>query len=274
MATCKSCNNNILSQTLSLIGDTNCNQPCPPEIVCEDIIGSNCVFYSGPTVTCPSTQTNIVTNGQTMSEVIQSLATQICNSGTPCFEWEDVTAEQFNISGSFPNTGLYPNDETTIPWESGTNPFNPLEIQTVKYTKDPIACKAGFQGSCTHKIVFEQGDLVTNPTRKTFCLSKLFSIPSNIWPSKVRSIPTIIFIQPSVDDWYDVLPMQIEGVIYVFTNGEVYVNFDDFSPWDVLTGSCESCPSGATLQPYWYVAGNTPPYLIAKVNLDGIYYDL
>ena len=60
MSNCPSCKESILSQTPSLIGNTLCNPDCPQDITCEDIIPSNCVFYSGATLTCPSGNTSVV----------------------------------------------------------------------------------------------------------------------------------------------------------------------------------------------------------------------
>lgn len=267
MATCKSCNNNILSQTPSLIGETNCNQPCPPEIVCEDIIGSNCVFYSGPTVPCPSTQTNIVTNGQTMSQVIQLLAAQICNSGSgeKCFEWENVT---FDATSGL-SLGLYP--------EVSPNPWTNAEGSQVKYTKSPIACKAGFQGVCTNEISSEP-DLLS-----AIVFSPLFTIPV----SSISSRPTIdralnVVVQITApQEFGNFTALIIPGILNVKTTGEVIIVFTN--PNFYIPDPAGCTPSGCTkeMSSYkWYFSdggtapGNAPEYLIATVALDGVYYDL
>jgi len=81
MANCNPCNKSILSQTESAIGKTQCTQPCPPEITCVDIIPSNCVFYSGPTLSCPSGSTS-VNYGVTITEALNTMYQLICQNST------------------------------------------------------------------------------------------------------------------------------------------------------------------------------------------------
>lgn len=83
MANCNPCNKSILSQTPSKIGETQCTQPCPPEITCEDIIPSNCVFYSGATLTCPSGNTS-VNYGVTITEALNTMYQLLCQNSTSC----------------------------------------------------------------------------------------------------------------------------------------------------------------------------------------------
>lgn len=266
MATCKSCNNNILSQTPSLIGETNCNQPCPSgEVTCTDIIGSNCVFYSGPTVTCPSTQTNIVTNGQTMSQVVQLLAAQICNSGSgeKCFDWENVT---FDKSG-FVNVGLYPPTGSTE-WENVLG-------SSVQYTIDKVNCKAGLQGVCKNNVEFG-----ASSNQKTYCISKLFSLPPSITPSVQKAISTSVVITPDPGWEGNYFPLIISGMLYITVTGEVIIQFSDFSPWEVYPSFCtiEGCEASLAAIRYYWLDGDatptSPAFLVATVSLDGIYYDL
>jgi hypothetical protein len=81
MSNCPTCKESILSQTESLIGKTQCTQPCPPEITCVDIIPSNCVFYSGPTLSCPSGSTS-VNYGVTITEALNTMYQLICQNST------------------------------------------------------------------------------------------------------------------------------------------------------------------------------------------------
>ena len=81
MSNCPTCKESILSQTPSLIGQTQCTQPCPPEITCVDIIPSNCVFYSGPTLSCPSGSTS-VNYGVTITEALNTMYQLICQNST------------------------------------------------------------------------------------------------------------------------------------------------------------------------------------------------
>jgi len=81
MTNCNPCNKSILSQTPYKIGETQCTQPCPPEITCVDIIPSNCVFYSGPTLSCPSGSTS-VNYGVTITEALNTMYQLICQNST------------------------------------------------------------------------------------------------------------------------------------------------------------------------------------------------
>jgi hypothetical protein len=81
MSNCPTCKESILSQTPSLIGQTQCTQTCPPDITCVDIIPSNCVFYSGPTLSCPSGSTS-VNYGVTITEALNTMYQLICQNST------------------------------------------------------------------------------------------------------------------------------------------------------------------------------------------------
>jgi len=78
---CNPCNKSIVSQTPSKIGQTQCTQPCPEEITCEDIIPSNCVFYSGSQLICPS-GTISVDYGDTITEALGKMYELICQNST------------------------------------------------------------------------------------------------------------------------------------------------------------------------------------------------
>ena len=76
---CPTCKESILNQTKSLILETKCNQPCPQDITCEDIIPSNCVFYSGPNLSCPSGSVT-VNYGDTITVALDKMFQLICQS--------------------------------------------------------------------------------------------------------------------------------------------------------------------------------------------------
>ena len=83
MSNCPTCKESILSQTPSLIGQTQCTQTCPPDITCVDIIPSNCVFYSGPTLSCPSGSTS-VNYGVTITSALNTMYQLLCQNSTSC----------------------------------------------------------------------------------------------------------------------------------------------------------------------------------------------
>lgn len=53
---CKNCKENILSETKSLIGSTKCTGDCPENVVCQDLIPSSCIYYSGESLPCADIQ--------------------------------------------------------------------------------------------------------------------------------------------------------------------------------------------------------------------------
>jgi len=81
MSNCPTCKESILSQTPSLIGQTQCTTDCPEDITCVDIIPSNCVFYSGATLSCPSGNTS-VNYGDTVTVALGKMYDLICQNST------------------------------------------------------------------------------------------------------------------------------------------------------------------------------------------------
>ena len=73
---CKNCNPPILNQDVSIIGNTKCNGNCPEDAPCVDYLGSNCVYYSGDTLTClsdPTAQGRTVQNGDSLTTILNTL---------------------------------------------------------------------------------------------------------------------------------------------------------------------------------------------------------
>ena len=77
MSHCPTCKESIISQTPSLIGKTECTSDCPEAITCQDIIPSNCVFYSGSNLSCSG-----VVFGDTVTVAINKLDAAICQGST------------------------------------------------------------------------------------------------------------------------------------------------------------------------------------------------
>jgi hypothetical protein len=142
MSNCPSCKESILSQTPSLIGNTLCNPDCPQDITCEDIIPSNCVFYSGATLSCPSGNTS-VDYGVTVTVALNKMYQLICQNSTSntvqvtandtCYGYlaSKITSSSLDITVSNPGGCEKLNiEESCIKWMSigpnsisGTNTF-------------------------------------------------------------------------------------------------------------------------------------------------------
>jgi|SRR6187402_3844152 len=76
MVICKDCKS-IVSRTKSVIGETNCNSDCPTDVTCEDILPSNCVFYSGANLSCSG-----VVYGESLTSALIKLDAKICESAS------------------------------------------------------------------------------------------------------------------------------------------------------------------------------------------------
>ena len=77
MSHCPTCKESIISQTPFLIGKTECTSDCPEAITCQDIIPSNCVFYSGNNLSCSG-----IAFGDTVTVAISKLDAAICQGST------------------------------------------------------------------------------------------------------------------------------------------------------------------------------------------------
>jgi len=121
MSNCPTCKESILSQTESLIGKTQCTQPCPPEITCVDIIPSNCVFYSGSTLSCPSGSTS-VNYGVTITEALNTMYQLLCQNSTSCTA--KITAGDNCCGYLFDKFSSSSLDITTVTNEAGCQTLN------------------------------------------------------------------------------------------------------------------------------------------------------
>lgn len=116
MSNCPTCKESIFSQTKSLIGETQCTQPCPPEITCEDFIASNCVYYSGATLSCPSGSVSVNYNDtitvalnkmfQLLCQNTSSCTTKITADDTCCgYLFDKITSSSLNLTVVTNNSG-------------------------------------------------------------------------------------------------------------------------------------------------------------------------
>lgn len=69
---CKNCKENILSETKSLIGNTRCTGDCPENVVCQDLIPSSCIYYSGESLPCADIQYT-----ERLTDVIKSINSKL-----------------------------------------------------------------------------------------------------------------------------------------------------------------------------------------------------
>jgi hypothetical protein len=257
---CPNCNKSILNQTPYLIGTTKCNNPCPPEGVCDDQIPSNCVFYSGQNLSCSGIQ-----NGDTLTTSLTKIESKLCLVQDKCYEWENATFAAPFDDPDYNNVGLLSDWQNVSP-------------SVVKYSKDPINCKVALQGVCTANII---NGVPIGSNQTDFVNAKLFDIPAAITPSINKALSTIVEIKINnlLCDGYS-LPMLLPAVIYIGSTGEVRIRFTDFSYYLSFPTPpacyCEdsSLAIGAVNYRWLCTSGEFPQYLTVEVTLDGLYYEL
>ena len=229
MANCPTCKESILNQTPSLIGQTQCNDPCPQEVTCEDFIASDCVFYSGQNLACPSGQTNIAYQ-DSVTQAIQTLHGLICNinssnivgvtANDSCPGYLSTKIISSSLTVSVTNPGFCESlsiEEKCFTWNNvnlpstsdGTfkagwgNPTDPT-IQKVQYS-NAKACSIKLRGTAGYNsgtnVLPSNGIIFKLPAGFRPLKSRRFSV--NIIAYNPNNIPILlpcfIFIQPSGD---------------------------------------------------------------------------
>ena len=235
MSNCNPCNKSILSQTESAIGQTQCTQPCPPEITCVDIIPSNCVFYSGPTLSCPSGSTS-VNYGVTITEALNTMYQLLCQNSTSntvqitandtCYGFlaSKITSTSLDITISNPGACEKLNIEEGCPvWNNVSNSNSGdgrflnswtnadptfLTIQRVQYS-NVKGCSVKLRGSITRTKLWSGTPFV------------VFILPFGFRPLRTR------WFHATVDAAANgVLPV----TILIRSTGEVQISTDPFTP--------------------------------------------
>ena len=204
MANCPTCKESILNQTPSLIGQTQCNSPCPQEVTCEDFIASDCVFYSGPNLACPSGQTNI-TNGDSVTEAIETLYDLICrinsysnvvgvtqNDGCPGYLSNKIISSSLTLSvttlGSCESLSIeekcfFPGNSVGLPstsdgtFKAGWSTYSTIDanFQRVQYS-NAKACNIKLRGTA----YYNSGTSVLSGN------TVIFKLPAGFRPLKSR----------------------------------------------------------------------------------------
>lgn len=236
MANCPTCKESILNQTESLIGQTQCNDPCPQDIACEDIIPSNCVFYSGVNLQCSG-----IVYGDILTNALQKIEQKLCNVSEKCFTWQTVDFD--NIID--PLQGLE--------WRHADN-------SEVKYSTNTVSCQAGFQGVCTATI----------PASGLQVFSELFIIPANIRPVADRLLSTNVNIINQQQSISAIIPANI---YIVAATGQVIVSFLNYNPLIPIPSGCAECAQDVPVASYRSYF-NDALVLSATVSLDNLYYEI
>ena len=241
MSNCPTCKESILSQTPSLIGQTQCTQTCPPDITCVDIIPSNCVFYSGPTLICPSGSTS-VNYGVTITEALNTMYQLICQNSTSntvqitandtCYGYlaSKITSTSLDITISNPSACEKLNIEEGCPvWNNVSNSnsgdgrflnswtnVDPtfLTIQRVQYS-NVKGCSVKLRGSITRTKLWSGTNFV------------VFILPFGFRPLRTR------WFHATIDSGGSgILPV----TILIKSTGEVEITTDPFTP-GIVTSS-------------------------------------
>lgn len=241
---CPTCKESILNQTKSLILETKCNQPCPQDIACEDIIPSNCVFYSGPNLSCPSGSVT-VNYGDTITVALDKMFQLICQSTDsntvavtsadtcPGYLFSKVTSSSLAITVTNPGGCEKLNiEEGCFTWNnvltpgSGDGRFLP---GWSNFTVIPDCQAAQYSNvkACTVKF---RGLITFNSTTQNATAIPIFVLPLAFRPSKLRQFSVNFQItSPSY-------PTYASGLINIFPNGQVFLSFlNSLTPINVKT---------------------------------------
>lgn len=224
---CPTCKESIISQTPSLIGQTQCTTDCPEDITCVDIIPSNCVFYSGATLSCPSGNTS-VNYGDTVTVALGKMYNLICQNSTSntvqitandtCYGYlaSKITSTSLDITISNPGACEKLNIEEKCwdPWTAANllNGFTnfpsgqPVEYSSIK------GCSVKLRGRFSR----------TSLSSGTYTI---FKLPLNRAPLNPR-----VF---SVLTTSSVLPSGF-GFITVQTNGDVTLTYSPLAAGSVI----------------------------------------
>lgn len=231
MSNCPTCKESILSQTPSLIGQTQCTQTCPPDITCVDIIPSNCVFYSGPTLSCPSGSTS-VNYGVTITEALNTMYQLLCQNSTSCTA--KITAGDTCCGYLFDKFSSSSLNITTVTNEAGCQTLN---IEETCYTWTELTtgnlglasgwswAQSGFErpavSNVKNCIVRLAGTMVKNivnaPLGAAITIGKLPVAPENFRrfpivitsPGAIPFIPSMLTISPTGEMTYlQTVPLQ------------------------------------------------------------------
>jgi hypothetical protein len=237
MSNCNPCNKSILSQTPYKIGETQCTQPCPPEITCVDIIPSNCVFYSGSTLSCPSGSTS-VNYGVTITEALNTMYQLICQNSTSntvqitandtCYGYlaSKITSTSLDITVSNQGACEKLNIEEKCwgpsPWNSVTflnkwknlspyDPSNNWENVTYSNVKE---CSVKLKGTA----YLQNPYYFIGPSANFH----IFTLPIGYRPLKLRRFSVSVSRFDNTDPFYSLIPFAV-GDVWIKPNGEVYI---------------------------------------------------
>lgn len=223
MSNCPTCKESILSQTPSLIGQTQCTTDCPEDITCVDIIPSNCVFYSGATLSCPSGNTS-VNYGDTVTVALGKMYDLICQNSTSntvqitandtCYGYlaSKITSSSLDITISNPGACEKLNieekcwtwsDITFIPgskWKTSIPPTSQkAQVSNVK------ECVVRLRGT-VYNNTYSSSDKI------------IFQLPLQKTPSKNRRFSV------NISNGVSTVPTNI-GFIYIYNTGDVVLEY-------------------------------------------------
>lgn len=190
---CTDCKDSIISQTPSLIPGTKCNGDCPEEITCLDIIGSNCVFYSGANLTCSE-----INYGDTITEAIVKINAKLCEqdscgvkvtSTDPCcgfLESKIVAGVGISIIKQTANPSgcerlLISTDPGSLTWTNINLPVQLTNLavsgyQIPQYSNKDALGRVWFRGSFTFNTQLPSGNTINLST----------TLPANSRPLATR----------------------------------------------------------------------------------------
>lgn len=227
---CTDCKENILSGTPSSIGSPKCNGDCPEAITCVDIIPSNCVFYSGQSLSCDESDSTIPF-GVTVTTAIGTLFQMVCavsNSQTvqvtandTCYGYlaSKITSSSLDISVSSPGACEKLNIEEKC-WSWNNVRTSNGNIPTIDGTffkkwKNSIFQIAQYSNvkECSVKL---RGTVQNNSYSNTDKI--IFTLPTGFRPLATRRFSV------NISNGVSSVPTAI-GFIYIYSDGTVVLEY-------------------------------------------------
>ena len=266
MSNCPTCNSSILSQTPSLIGETQCTQNCPPETNCTDIYPAKCIYYSGSNLACTG-----INYGDSVDVALAKLdakyGVRVNSTDTCCgyladkiiSDTLDITTEtvdgcpklKLEVS-TVVSCRAYSDATLDLAW-SNEDSLNPVQYS------EATNCEVEFKGIAISTFV---PGVIGNEFNRL-----VFTLPVGKRPSKKRVLSANVYL---ISDNITPVESIAPGLLTINTNGTVYfkmLNYDtQFCSIDLTTEPVSLTPSVCTFD------------LEAKVTLtlsfDGLFYTL
>ena len=223
------CNgNSILNGTGSLIGSPVCTPACPPSgYGCADIIFTDCVTYTGPTLACVSGNT-----GDSATTLFYNINTAICNSS------DDITIinnEIINITNDITNitnniTNISGEISSCIEWNtvgpSGGIASGNFSSNSYNYGDlGPYPTESAAYSNLKNCRVYLKGFVSVGIAEGPTGIFPIFTLPIGLRPANLRVFPATFLVNGTLGGGATDGNI-LAGFIYIFDTGVVALGWN------------------------------------------------